>query len=384
MRQRSRGYITILLASSMLVLFGFAIGTMIQDGRAATQPYTLEQAPAPAQISASGAAFAAVYEKVAPSVVAINTYIGQQSVGGASGFVLDTKGHIITNNHVVDELFTRGNLPSNTRGELSYVVEFYNGALAEAEVIGTDVVSDLAVLRVNPRVTELQPVIFADSDTLTVGQEVLAIGNPYGNEWTLTSGIVSALDRAISNELTDYLSGGFIQTDAAINPGNSGGPLLNLNGHVIGVNNSIQLDTSGRRPQLGAPALSNSGVGFAIPSNLVRRVSQELIAYQSVEYSFLGIRYREITLASLDTYELPNSTHGVLVGSTTDGSPARQAGIRAGDLIVAIDEKEIRTFSQLLAYLAVYTRPRDDVLLTVRRGRDLINVSLTLAARPPE
>ncbi len=384
MRQRSQGYITILLASSMLVLFGFAIGTMIQDGRAATQPYTLEQAPAPAQISASGAAFAAVYEKVAPSVVAINTYIGQQSIGGASGFVLDTKGHIITNNHVVDELFTRGNLPSNTRGELSYVVEFYNGALAEAEVIGTDVVSDLAVLRVNPRVTELQPVIFADSDTLTVGQEVLAIGNPYGNEWTLTSGIVSALDRAISNELTDYLSGGFIQTDAAINPGNSGGPLLNLNGHVIGVNNSIQLDTSGRRPQLGAPALSNSGVGFAIPSNLVRRVSQELIAYQSVEYSFLGIRYREITLASLDTYELPNSTHGVLVGSTTDGSPARQAGIRAGDLIVAIDEKEIRTFSQLLAYLAVYTRPRDDVLLTVRRGRDLINVSLTLAARPPE
>ena len=384
MRQRSRGYITILLASSMLVLFGFAIGTMIQDGRAATQPYTLEQAPAPAQISASGAAFAAVYEKVAPSVVAINTYIGQQSVGGASGFVLDTKGHIITNNHVVDELFTRGNLPSNTRGELSYVVEFYNGALAEVEVIGADVVSDLAVLRVNPRVTELQPVIFADSDALTVGQEVLAIGNPYGNEWTLTSGIISALDRVITNELTDYLSGGFIQTDAAINPGNSGGPLLNLKGHVIGVNNSIQLDTSGRRPQPGAPALSNSGVGFAIPSNLVRRVSQELIAYQSVEYSFLGIRRREITLASLDTYELPNSTHGVLVGSTTDGSPARQAGIRAGDLIVAIDEKEIRTFSQLLAYLAVYTRPRDDVLLTVRRGRDLINVSLTLAARPPE
>ncbi len=384
MRQRSRGYITILLASLMLVLFGFAIGTMIQDGRAATQPYTLEQAPAPAQISASGAAFAAVYEKVAPSVVAINTYIGQQSIGGASGFVLDTKGHIITNNHVVDELFTRGNLPSNTRGELSYVVEFYNGALAEAEVIGADVVSDLAVLRVNPRVTELQPVIFADSDALTVGQEVLAIGNPYGNEWTLTSGIISALDRAITNELTDYLSGGFIQTDAAINPGNSGGPLLNLKGHVIGVNNSIQLDTSGRRPQSGAPALSNSGVGFAIPSNLVRRVSQELIAYQSVEYSFLGIRRREITLASLDTYELPNLTHGVLVSSTTDGSPARRAGIRAGDLIVAIDEKEIRTFSQLLAYLAVYTRPRDDVLLTVRRGRDLINVSLTLAARPLE
>ncbi len=384
MRQRSRGYITILLASLMLVLFGFAIGTMIQDGRAATQPYTLEQAPAPAQISASGAAFAAVYEKVAPSVVAINTYIGQQSIGGASGFVLDTKGHIITNNHVVDELFTRGNLPSNTRGELSYVVEFYNGALAEAEVIGADVVSDLAVLRVNPRVTELQPVIFADSDALTVGQEVLAIGNPYGNEWTLTSGIISALDRAISNELTDYLSGGFIQTDAAINPGNSGGPLLNLNGHVIGVNNSIQLDTSERRPQPGAPALANSGVGFAIPSNLVRRVTQDLIAYRSVQYTDLGFSHREITLTHLDTYDLPNSTHGVLVGRMLDGSSAGQAGIRAGDLIIAIDEKEIRTFSQLLAYLAVYTRPRDDVLLTVRRGRDLINVSLTLAARPPE
>ena len=383
MRQRSRGYITVLLASATLVLLGFVIGTMIQDGRAATQLSTLEQAPAPAQMSASGVAFAAVYEKVAPSVVAINTYIGRQSVGGASGFVLDTKGHIITNNHVVDELFTRRNLPRDTRGALSYVVEFYNGALAAAEVIGRDVVSDLAVLRVDPRVTELQPVIFADSDALTVGQEVLALGNPYGNEWTLTTGIISALDRAISNELTNYLSGGFIQTDAAINPGNSGGPLLNMNGHVIGVNNSIQLDTSERRPQPGAPTLSNSGVGFAIPSNLVRRVTQEIIAYESVEYSFLGIGYREITLASLSAYELPNSTHGVLVSSTTDGSPARQAGILAGDLIVSIDEKEIRTFSQLLAYLAVHTRPGDDVLLTVRRGRDLINVPITLAARPP-
>ena len=263
------------------------------------------------------------------------------------------------------------------------MVEFYDGSLAAAEVIGRDVVSDLAVLRVDPRVTELQPVIFADSDALTVGQEVLALGNPYGNEWTLTTGIISALDRAISNELTDYLSGGFIQTDAAINPGNSGGPLLNMNGHVIGVNNSIQLDTTERRPQPGAPALSNSGVGFAIPSNLVRRVTQEIIAYESVEYSFLGIGYREITLASLSAYELPNSTHGVLVSSTSDGSPARRAGIRAGDLIVSIDEKEIRTFSQLLAYLAVHTRPGDDVLLTVRRGRDLINVPITLAARPP-
>ena len=289
MRQRSRGYITVLLASATLVLLGFVIGTMIQDGRAATQLSTLEQALTPAQMSASGATFAAVYEKVAPSVVAINTYIGRQSVGGASGFVLDTKGHIITNNHVVDELFTRGNLPRDTRGELSYVVEFYDGSLAAAEVIGRDVVSDLAVLRVDPRVTELQPVIFADSDALTVGQEVLALGNPYGNEWTLTTGIISALDRAISNELTNYLSGGFIQTDAAINPGNSGGPLLNMNGHVIGVNNSIQLDTSERRPQPGAPALSNSGVGFAIPSNLVRRVTQDLIAYRECAiYRFLG------------------------------------------------------------------------------------------------
>ena len=124
MRQRSRGYITVLLASATLVLLGFAIGTMIQDGRAATKLSTLEQAPAPAQMSASGAAFAAVYEKVAPSVVAINTYIGRQSVGGASGFVLDTKGHIITNNHVVDELFTRGNLPRKRAGRFLMWLNF--------------------------------------------------------------------------------------------------------------------------------------------------------------------------------------------------------------------------------------------------------------------
>lgn len=381
MRLRSWGYTTALLGSVALVLFGFAIGTMIQDGRASTRMNAPEQIAPAAQLSASGTAFAAVYEQVAPSVVAIHTFIGRQSIGGASGFVLDTKGHIITNNHVVDETLIQQNLSRFASGELSFVVEFFNGALAEAEVVGKDAFSDLAVMRVDPHITDLKPVTFADSDALTVGQEVLAIGNPFGNEWTLTTGIISALDRAISTELPNFASGGFIQTDAAINPGNSGGPLLNLNGHVIGVNNSIQLDPSERRPQPGAPSLSNSGVGFAIPSNLVRRVSQELIAYRRVEYSFLGIRYQDITLASLQRYRLPNSTHGVLVSRTEEGTPAQRAGLLAGDLIVAIDETEIRTFSQLLSYLAINTRPGDEVMLTIRRGNDLTQLPLTLAAR---
>ena len=382
MNLRSWGFTTAFLGSTALVLLGFVIGTMIQDGRASSsQTLVMEQiAPAP-NLTASGAAFATVYENVAPSVVAIQTYIGRQSVSGASGFVLDTKGHIITNNHVVDENILRSNLTRQTSGAITYVVEFYDGALAEAEVIGRDVYSDIAVLRINPRVTELQPVTFADSEALTVGQEVLAIGNPYGNEWTLTTGIISALDRAVPSELTNFLAGGFIQTDAAINPGNSGGPLLNMGGHVIGVNNSIQLDPNEVQPQPGAPALSNSGVGFAIPSNLVRRVSQELIAFQRVEYSFLGIYYQDITLESIEAFRLPNSTHGVLVGRTDEGTPAQEAGLRAGDLIVSINGSELRTFSQLLSYLAIQTRPGDEVMLSVRRGNELLELSLTLAAR---
>ena len=382
MNLRSWGFTTAFFGSTALVLLGFVIGTMIQDGRASSsQTLEMEQSALAPNLTASGAAFATVYENVAPSVVAIQTYIGRQSVSGASGFVLDTKGHIITNNHVVDENILRRNLTRQTSGAITYVVEFYDGALAEAEVIGRDVYSDIAVLQINPRVTELQPVTFADSEALTVGQEVLAIGNPYGNEWTLTTGIISALDRAVPSELTNFLAGGFIQTDAAINPGNSGGPLLNMSGHVIGVNNSIQLDPNEVQPQPGAPALSNSGVGFAIPSNLVRRVSQELIAFQRVEYSFLGIYYQDITLESIEAFRLPNSTHGVLVGRTDEGTPAQEAGLRAGDLIVSINGSELRTFSQLLSYLAIQTRPGDEVMLSVRRGNELLELSLTLAAR---
>ena len=382
MNLRSWGFTTAFLGSTALVLLGFVIGTVIQDGRASSPPtFAMEQsAPAP-NLTASGAAFATVYENVAPSVVAIQTYIGRKSVSGASGCVLDSEGHIITNNHVVDENLLRRSLTRLTSGAITFVVEFYDGALAEAEVVGRDVYSDIAVLRVNPSVTDLRPVTFANSETLTVGQEVLAIGNPYGNEWTLTTGIISALDRAVPSELTNFLAGGFIQTDAAINPGNSGGPLLNMNGHVIGVNNSIQLDPSEVQPQPGAPALSNSGVGFAIPSNLVRRVSQELIAFQRVEYSFLGIYYQDITLESIRVFRLPNSTHGVLVGRTDEGTPAEEAGLRAGDLIVSIDGTELRTFSQLLSYLAIQTRPGDEVILSVRRGNELLDMPLILAAR---
>ncbi|MCY3935712.1 MAG: trypsin-like peptidase domain-containing protein [Chloroflexi bacterium] len=382
MKLRGWRWTPALLGSAALVMLGFVIGTMIQAGRASTPPpLLLEQSSPSAPLSPSGAAFAAVYENVAPSVVAIQAYTGRQSLSGASGFVLDQKGHIITNNHVVDVSMLQRNVSRSDAGPITYIVEFYNGTLAEAELIGRDVYSDLAVLRVDPRVTELRPVTFADSAALTVGQEVLAIGNPYGNEWTLTTGIISALDRAVPNELTDFLAGGFIQTDAAINPGNSGGPLLNMNGHVIGVNNSIQLDISETRPQPGAPALANSGVGFAIPSNLVRRVAQELIAFQRVAYSLIGIFYEEDNLARIQQFGLPNSSHGVLVSGTDDDTPAEAAGLQRGDLILAIDGHELRTFSQLLSYLAIQTRPGDEVVLQVRRGDRLLDVSLTLAER---
>ncbi|NJR12667.1 trypsin-like serine protease, partial [bacterium] len=214
-----------------------------------------------------------LYNRSAPGVVSIIAVMDENQFDNAtgSGFVMDLEGHIATNFHVVEDA---------TRVE----VNMYDGTRVRAEVIGTDPDSDVAVLKVDVGADRLRPLAFADSDALTVGQVVLAIGNPFSKDWTLTSGIISALNRSILG-LNRYRIGGVIQTDAAINPGNSGGPLLNLKGEVIGINSQIE---GGLR--------QNAGVGFAIPSNLVKRIAQELISEGRVQYSFLGIDSRELNL----------------------------------------------------------------------------------------
>ena len=223
------------------------------------------------------------------------------------------------------------------------------------------------------------PVTFANSDTLEVGQMVLAIGNPFRQDWTLTSGIISALNRTIPG-LDVFSIGGVIQTDAAINPGNSGGPLLNVRGEVIGVNSQIL--TGGRAD----PA--NSGVGFAIPSNLVMRVIPELIEKGRVDYSYLGINSEpEITLDLIEAYNLPNNIRGVIVSRVRSDGPAADSGLRSAtadsvDVITAIDGVPVTGFNALIQYLSINTRPGDTVTLTVLRDGRYIDIPVTLGARP--
>lgn len=363
----------VLAFGGAMLLAGLLAGGTFQVGTAGSPTDTQSNIAQPLVLSSDlmtemERVFAEIYNRVAPSVVAITvtTEGGSSTFGGGfstgSGFVVDMQGHIITNLHVVDD------------AEMIEVVMF-DGTQTRAELIGGDADSDLAVIRVDIPAERLRPVPLANSDTVRVGQTVLAIGNPFANDWTLTSGIISALNRRISG-LNNYSIGGVIQTDAAINPGNSGGPLLNLQGEVIGVNSQINSQTR-----------SNSGVGFAVPSNLVRRVSQELIAQGFVRYSYIGIHMRDIDLDLIERLNLPNNIRGVAVRQAVSGFPAAVAGIRSMgvdtiDVITAIDGLPMRNFDELIGYLAINTEPGQTVNLTVYRNGEILNVPVTLAERP--
>lgn len=308
---------------------------------------------------------AGVYENVSPSVVAITvdelvgqTYIG---VSTGSGFVIDEEGYIITNFHVVDGVDT-------ARGD-RIVVNFIDGTLVRADFIGGDPDADIAVLRVDVDPELLFPVTFADSSNLVIGQTALAIGSPFGQRWTLTSGIISALDRVIEG-LDNFSTGAVIQTDTPINPGNSGGPLLNIRGEVIGVN-----------AQIISEERANSGVGFAIPSNLVQRVATQLIENGEVQYSYLGIRGDDIRLDYIEQLDLPPNLRGVIVTLVRGGEPAAMGGLQTDDIILEINEREIDGFGMLLSYLASDTTPGDTITMTVLRNGEIIDLDVTLGSR---
>lgn len=340
-----------------------------------------------------------IYARLVPSVVnvdvtlqSLNVGIGDQASG--SGFVYglgatngegDTLGYIVTNAHVVSDA-------QRIR------ITFHDGYVADAELVGFDVYSDIAVLRVETDAARLLPVTFGDSDALRVGQRAIAIGNPFGLASSMTVGIVSALGRQLpSAELISSTVGGFnnpsiIQVDADINPGNSGGPLLNSAGELIGVNTAIRTESG-----------VFSGVGFSVPANTVARVVPELIERGRVEYAFMGIS----SLPAEDGYGVAGLVEalslpvdaGVLIDSITPGSPAANAGLRGGsrlvvvrgrevcaggDIVAAIDGVYLRTMDEMVAYLVVNSRPGDVVNLLVVRGDETLEVSVTLEARPTE
>ena len=369
-------------------------GDIIQD-----EPASDESSVAPALTDASFDAAAVViayeeilggiYNSVLPSVVQIKVQenVASQRYDGyldtpegyaiqaeGSGFVWSDQGHIVTNYHVIEDAD-------------KVMVVFADGSEFKADVLGGDPHSDLAVLKINSPDGRAQPVRLGNSNDLKVGQLVVAIGSPYGQEFSMTSGIISALGRTIPSNTGNFSNPQTIQTDTSLNPGNSGGPLLDREGNVIGINSQI-MSSSG----------ASSGVGFAVPINTAKRVVPELIAGGEYEYAYLGISGVSLTPSLAEANSLPEDTRGAFVVDVVDHSPADQAGLLGssetgmldrveypvgGDIISTIDGVPVEGFDDLITYLVENTSPGDEVTLTVLSGSiERSGIVVTLGARP--
>jgi 2-alkenal reductase len=299
---------------------------------------------------------------------------GVQPTGEGSGFVWDREGNIVTNNHVV-------------AGADIVSVRFFDGTEVLGDVVGTDPFSDLAVVRVDLPADRLQPVALGNSSVLKVGQIAIAIGHPFGQTFTMTSGIVSAVGRLISSGATSFGIPEAIQTDAAINPGNSGGPLLDREARVIGINAQIET-TSGM----------NAGVGFAIPIDIAKNVVPALIKDGVFKYAYLGVSLDSVSQEIASLMDLPQTTRGALISEVTGGGPAARAGLRGGtsvartrigqsvriggDIVVKVNGIQIRSSEELIAYTALKARPGETVKMTVLRSGKEQTIDVTLGTRP--
>ena len=335
-----------------------------------------------AELDIQDALLTNLYQRANPAVVYIEVMAqigsGLEPLGSGSGFVIDKGGHVVTNNHVVENAD-------------ALQVTFADGAVtSNVDILGLDPYSDLAVIQVNVAPDRLMPLELGDSDALQAGQHVIAIGNPFGLQGTMTAGVVSAVGRTLRSQI---LQGGsfsnpdVIQTDAAINPGNSGGPLLDSRGRVVGVNTAIRSNTG-----------ANAGIGFAVPVNTVKRIVPSLIREGAYEYPYLGITSNNnFTVAELAaTLDLP-ADQGVLIAEVQPGTAAAEAGLQGGDreievmgqsvvvggdIVTAIDEEELLSFDDLVAYLVSDTEVGQDVMLTIIRDGREIEVPVTLGKRP--
>lgn len=313
-----------------------------------------------------------VYELVKDSVVEIRTlYRFGESVG--SGFVYDPLGHVVTNNHVVE-------------GGLEYYVYFIDGSAYKAELVGRDPDTDLAVLKIvtGDENRLFKPLRLGNSSTLRIGEQIIVIGNPFELTGSVTTGIVSQKGRLLPSS-RGYLIPGIIQIDAAVNPGNSGGPILNMRGEVVGIATAIE-----------SPTGQFAGIGYAVSSNVVRRIVPALIEKGAYSHSYLGISGREIDALVARALGL-GVKKGLLVESVVPNGPADRAGIRGGsrnlvvagreyrvggDVIVAINGTAITSMDDLLTYMVERTSPGDTVLLTILRGGETLNVAVALGVRP--
>jgi Do/DeqQ family serine protease len=353
------------------VVVGLALLSPLGSAPAFASPPSAEHNPI-ATANQLGVAFSRVAEQASPSVVSIQVEIkraqpnfgfffpfgggmpgdggGGVQKGGGSGMVLTADGAILTNNHVVD-------------GATRIEVAFQDGRRMPAKVVGVDPATDLAVLKVDAK--GLPAVKFADSDAARVGEWVIAIGSPFGLDYSITAGVLSAKGRGGmgANEIEDYL-----QTDASINPGNSGGPLIDLDGQVLGINTMI----------IGHA----SGIGFAIPSNLARKVAMDLLQKGDVSRAWIGVSYQELTPELASSFGVQR-TRGALVNEVMANGPAAKAGIRAGDIITDIQGREVREGRDLLRAVLQYP-VGEKLAVTVLRDGGTQKITVTTAARPDQ
>jgi S1-C subfamily serine protease len=315
-----------------------------------------------------------IFEKSEPGVVRVNVQRGESEevTGGVgSGFVFDKKGHIITNAHVVKEAS-------------KVVVTFLDGRSYNAEIIGTDEYTDIAIIKVNADLSLLQPLSIGDSSNLKVGEQIAAIGNPFGLSGSMTSGIVSQLGRLLPSG-SGYSIPDVIQTDAAINPGNSGGPLLNMRGEIVGINTAIQSATG-----------EFTGVGFSIPSQTVAKIVPTLIEKGEYKHPWIGISGRDIDPDMASVLNLKDAV-GFLVITVVEDSPAFDAGLVGsdktievdginyqvgGDIILSVDGKEVRKIDDILIHLQRAKSVGDEMILEILRDGRTTNISITLDERP--
>lgn len=399
------------VAMLVIIFVAFVSGLLLApsvngDAQAAALPETIESAQPPAQVAVNGddlivafeQVFTGMYQDNLPSVVNIRVTkkVDRDSLtrffefpeprgededkpegeekdapnpeegpdipeeffnqGGGSGFIWDEDGHIVTNHHVV-------------AGATDIEVTFADDTRVQAELVATDPDADLAVIKVDLPASELTPVRLGDSDKLAVGQLAIAIGNPFGQEFTMTTGIVSGVGRTIRSGNSQFSIPEVIQTDAAINPGNSGGPLFNRAGEVIGINAQIVSRTG-----------SNSGVGFAVPINIAKRIVPTLIQGEEYEYAWLGITGNTLTAEVAEARNISPSTRGAVVVEVAENGPADKAGLQgrdesldveseaylsSGDIITAINGQSLFDMSDLITYLVEKTQPSDTVTLDV-------------------
>lgn len=391
-----QGYVALAATAALGGAVGVGAVALLGGLEGATTTVVTETAPPPSKLAAPSADAMSVneiYERAAPGVVQITSTANDQTTSVdprfldpsgdplpqtpessalGSGFVIDKAGHIVTNYHVV-------------RDADEIRVSFSNRDTVEAELVGTDPSTDLAVLRVEADASALTPLPLGDSDEVRVGDPVVAIGNPFGLDRTATAGIVSALQRLITAP-NDFTIDHVIQTDAPINRGNSGGPLLSARGEVIGVNTQIET---------GGISTGNVGIGFAVPANTVEDVVAQILQTGHVEHAYLGIAGHAVTPDLADTYNLPVDA-GVLVEEVRPASGADKAGLEAGDtrvvvagvtyvlggdIIVAADGEPIVAIEELRDAISAH-KPRDKIKLRIYRDGKKRSVTVTLGKQP--